>query len=335
MEKTSEDSVLQTVIQYTKQGWPVKISNLPDSVKPFFKHRHEISYQDGLVFRGDRVVIPSSLRRMLIEKLHVGHPGIEASLRFARSNIFWPGMNDQIKNRIQECETCAKFAASQTKPPMKSHPIPVYPFQLVSMDVFFQVYQGKQRKFLVTVDHYSDYFEIDILKDLTPSSVIQACKRNFACHGTPQRVISDNGSKFVNEEMVQFSKQWDFKHSTSAPYHQQANGKAEAAVKIAKHLIKKTAESGQDLWLALQHWRNTPNNIGSSPASRLFSRGTRCAIPMPGTNLVPSVVENVPEAILKNPQKIKYDYDKHSRRLPELNIGSPLYVQLRPESSTR
>ncbi|XP_055522780.1 uncharacterized protein K02A2.6-like [Wyeomyia smithii] len=149
------------------------------------------------------------------------------------------------------------------------------------------VYQGKQRKFLVTVDHYSDYFEIDILKDLTPSSVIQACKRNFACHGTPQRVISDNGSNFVNEEMVHFSKQWDFKHSTSAPYHQLANGKAEAVVKIAKHLIKKTAESGQDLWLALQLWRNTPNNIGGSPASRLFFRGTRCAIPMPGTNLVP------------------------------------------------
>ena len=136
MEKTSEDSVLQTVIQYTKQGWPVKISNLPDSVKLFFKHRHEISYQDGLVFRGDRVVIPSSLRRMLTEKLHVGHPGIEASLRLARSNIFWPGMNDQIKNRIQECETCAKFAASQTKPPIKSHPTPVHQCQLVSMDVF-------------------------------------------------------------------------------------------------------------------------------------------------------------------------------------------------------
>lgn len=333
LENTAEDSVLQTVILYTKEGWPTRISEVPDPVKLFFKHRHEISCRDGLVFRGDRVVIPTAIRRKLIEKLHVGHPGIEASLRLARSNIFWPGMNDQIKNRIQECGTCAKFGASQRKPPMKSHPIPVYPFQLVSMDVFFQVYQGKQRIFLVTVDHYSDYFEIDILKDLSSSSVIQACKRNFACHGTPQMIITDNGTNFVNEEMVKFSKSWDFKHSTSAPYHQQANGKAEAAVKIAKHLITKTTEDGQDLWLALQLWRNTPNNIGSSPASRLFSRGTRCGIPMPAANLVPNIVEDVPEAILKNRQRIKYNYDKRTRRLPEIDIGSPVYVQLRPETS--
>lgn len=54
---------------------------------------------------------------------------------------------------------------------------------------------------------------------------------------------------------------------------------------------------------------------------------------MPATNLVPSVVEGVPEAIYENRQRIKYNYGKRSRRLPVLDIGSPVYVQLRPESS--
>lgn len=56
-------------------------------------------------------------------------------------------------------------------------------------------------------------------------------------------------------------------------------------------------------------------------------------IPIPATNLLQKVVEGVPEAIMKNRQKIKYNYDKRARQLPELEIGSPVYVQARPQSS--
>ncbi|KXJ76101.1 hypothetical protein RP20_CCG010353 [Aedes albopictus] len=168
---------------------------------------------------------------------------------------------------------------------------------------------------------------------MTPSSVIEVCKRHFSCHGTPQLVVTDNGSNFVNEQMKIFAKSWGFKHSTSAPYHQQSNGKAEAAVKIAKDLLQKSQESGQDFWYMLQHWRNTPNKIGSSPASRLLSRSIRCGIPIPATNLIPKVVQSVPESILRNRRKIEYQYDKRSRELPQIEIGSPVYVQLRPDTS--
>lgn len=167
------------------------------------------------------------------------------------------------------------------------------------------------------VDHYSDYFEVDLLKDMTPNSVIDVCKR----HGTPQLLVTDNGSNFVNEQMTSFARSWEFKHSTSSPHHQQANGKAEAAVKIAKQLIKKSEESGQDFWFMLQHWRNTPNKIGSSPSSRLLSRNIGCGIPMPVKNLIAKVLESVPEAILNNRRKIKYHYDKQSRKLPQIEMG--------------
>jgi len=44
----------------------------------------------------------------------------------------------------------------------------------------------------------------------------------------------------------------------SSPHHQQANGKAESAVKLAKQLLTKCKISGQDPYLALLAWRNTP-----------------------------------------------------------------------------
>jgi hypothetical protein len=47
-------------------------------------------------------------------------------------------------------------------------------------------------------------------------------------------------------------------HARSSPGHQQSNGKAEAAVKIVKILMKKTVKDGRDQFEALLEQRNTP-----------------------------------------------------------------------------
>ncbi|XP_058827893.1 uncharacterized protein K02A2.6-like [Topomyia yanbarensis] len=331
--ETGKDPTMQRIIGFIQHGWPATADRVPDSVKIYFNYRNELATQNEIVFRGDRIVVPHVLRRKLVDSCHVSHNGVESTLKLARANLFWPGMSMQIKDIVRECTTCAKYAASQPNPPMMSHCIPIYPFQLISMDVFQAEYRGIKRKFLVTVDHYSDFFELDILKDLTPESVIVVCEQNFARHGKPQRVISDNATNFSNAKMARFARDWDFEWVTSAPHHQQANGKSEAAVKIAKRLIKKTEETNTDLWFALLHWRNIPNKIGSSSAARLFSRSTRCGVPTSVSNLLPRVVKNVPEAIERNRKCFKRNYDNKTRMLPELQIGSPVYAQLQPETT--
>lgn len=67
----------------------------------------------------------------MIDRVHVSHNGIESTLKLARENIFWPGMSAQIMDVVKECTVCAKYAPSQQKPPMQSHAIPVYPWQIV------------------------------------------------------------------------------------------------------------------------------------------------------------------------------------------------------------
>ena len=59
-------------------------------------------------------------------------------------------------------------------------------------------------------------------------------------------LISDNGSQFVSERFGKFAQIWGFEHRVSSPGHQQANGKAESAVKAAKKLIGKAFDTGDD-----------------------------------------------------------------------------------------
>lgn len=86
---------------------------------------------------------------------------------------------------------------------MTSHEIPSYPFQHVFMDVFTTDFEGKSQN-LITVDHYSDFFELDILKDMTHGTLIGCCKKNFSRHELPARICSDNGINFNSKEFKLF-----------------------------------------------------------------------------------------------------------------------------------
>ena len=70
--------------------------------------------------------------------------------------------------------------------------------------------------------------------------------------------MSDNGPQFVSREFKLCLSNWKVNHAKCSPGHQQSNGKAEAAVKIVKTLMKKTVKVGRDQFEALLEQRNTP-----------------------------------------------------------------------------
>ena len=51
----------------------------------------------------------------------------------------------------------------------------------------------------------------------------------------------------MSEELKRFAREWDFEHVTSSPHHQNANGKTEAAVKMAKRTMRKCKEGNGDI----------------------------------------------------------------------------------------
>ncbi|GFO39028.1 Gag-Pol protein [Plakobranchus ocellatus] len=62
---TSLDPALSQLKLTILQGWPDLKSDLHSSVLPYFNYRDELTVQDGIILRGDRIVIPSSLRQDL------------------------------------------------------------------------------------------------------------------------------------------------------------------------------------------------------------------------------------------------------------------------------
>lgn len=55
--ETEKDESLQSLKAVIQQGWPDDKSALPPIVSPYFNMRDEMSVQDGLIFKGERVVV--------------------------------------------------------------------------------------------------------------------------------------------------------------------------------------------------------------------------------------------------------------------------------------
>lgn len=226
--ETERDHALQALKQRILQGWPDDKAQVEDAVRPYFSIRDELSVQNSVIFRGERAVIPTTLRNEIMEKIHASHLGIENCLRRARECVYWPGMHEQLKTYIGKCQVCRELDTRQQKEPLQSHDFPLRPWAKVGTDIF----SFNDKDYLVTVDYFSNFWEVDHLPDTRSITVIHKLKAHFEHHGVPDVVFSDNGPQFSSQEFKRFSKSWEFEHVTSSPTYPQSNGKAESAGKV-------------------------------------------------------------------------------------------------------
>ena len=291
---------------------------------PYTSYKDELTVQNGVIFRGERLVIPVSLRSEMKKSIHQSHLGIEGCLRLARDLIFWPGMSSEIRQFISMSEVCQKYQAKQNvRESLMSHELPDRPWEKIGIDLF----SLDATEYLVTVDYYSSFWEVDKLTSKRPSGIIKKLKAHFARYGCPDQVISDN--EFVSHEFTEFARKLGFDHLPCSPHHSNANGKVESAVKTVKRLLRKSKESKQDPYLAILYHRNTPSQgIDRSPAQRMLGRRTKTLIPTGGPLLKQNDKELVKLQLKQNQERQSWYYNKKSKDLPPLAEGD--VVRMRP-----
>ena len=322
---TAADNNLQEVINTIKDGWPEDRGAIPPSALPYWNYRDEMSVYNGVIFKGERLCIPKTLRPRTLKALHRSHSGIVKCKQRARDVMWWPGMNAQIEEMVNKCEACLQYRSKPPKEPMTIAPIPKLPWSKVGADLF----QLGRNNFLVLVDYYSNYFELEPLQETTSSEVINKIRANISRHGIMTTMMTDNGPQFTSKEFKEFVKSYEIDHITSSPHHQQANGLAENAVKTAKRTILKCRQTGDDIYLALLELRNTPRDgeIGS-PAQRLMGRRTRTMLPMSEKLLQPSGITptTVQSRLLTYRERQKEYYDRGSKPRKEIKEGDAIRI---------
>ena len=112
---TAEDQSMRTLSETIKYGWPETKGETPVSIHAYLDVRDELSELNGVVLRGERIVIPSSMKKEMLERIHQGHMGIKKSKRRARDTLYWPGMNSQITDTVSRCTICLEHRRQNSK----------------------------------------------------------------------------------------------------------------------------------------------------------------------------------------------------------------------------
>ncbi|XP_032230541.2 uncharacterized protein K02A2.6-like [Nematostella vectensis] len=334
-DASSNDETSRVVMEYVLEGWPEDKDQVDELAREYWNYKEELSVEDGLLFKSDRIVVPRSMRAEVLEDIHGAHMGESKSLSLARDYVFWPSMTAHIKDRVRSCQICNAFRNQQQRETLHPHDLPSLPWQVVGTDLF----EFAGHSYLIVVDFYSKYFEVELLRQSTAMCVVNTLKQIFARFGIPAKVISDNGPQYSNtrnifsttHEFKQFAEAWGFQHVTSSPEYPQSNGAAERAVQTAKRIFKKAAAENKDPFEGLLKYRNTPfDDIGVSPAQLLMSRRTRSTLPTHRRLLVPHPVDphRVVKALAHRQASSRMSYDQHSRDLPPLEVGDKVRVRV-------
>ena len=323
---TTMDPALQQLIQYILHGWPTYRHQAHPSLHPYWNYKHELSIEDGIIFKGERLVIPESERQEYIQDLHAGHLGEEKTILRARQLVFWPRLADDLRDVVKSCRTCQEDRPAMQKEPMMPHDIPSRPWEELGVD-FFEWNGGH---YLLVADYFSKFPVIRHMNSTTASNTIAKLKTIFSEYGVPQRIFSDNGPQFASAEFKDFAALYNFEVLHSSPRYPQSNGFAEAMVKVVKGIMTRAQNSGTEVSLAMLIYRSTPFKAGvASPAELLCQRKFKDLIPL--KSRLSQQQETSREILIADKQQSANYYDQHARSRQELQELQQVWFQRNPD----
>ena len=303
---TDKDPTLSKVRTLVIGGW----SEIDDpAVKPYLQRRTELSVQDGCLLRGSRVIVPAAGRKLMLEELHEGHPGITRMKALARSYVWWPQLDRDLEEVVKTCNPCQLARHSPAPVPLQPWEWPQRPWSRLHID-FAGPFLGHM--YLVLVDAHSKWLEVKRVSSATTAVTTEVLRSIFATHGLPEMLVSDNGTAFTSSQFKHFTSQNGIRHVTSAPYHPATNGLAERAVQTFKEYMKKTSKDSIDTRISrfLFRYRLTPHSTtGVSPSELLFGRRIRSQLDF----IRPSIQQRV--LVRQEGQKASHDQRAKDRTI--------------------
>lgn len=130
-------------------------------------------------------------------------------------------------------------------------------WERVGCDLF--VFDGKD--YLICVDYFLDFFEVDRLYGRVGKEVIGKMKVQIVCYGILGVIVIDNGFLFNSGEFRDFVVNYEFEYRILFFCYFQLNGKVENVVKIVKNLMCKCVFDQNDFFLVFLDWRNILSEI--------------------------------------------------------------------------
>uniref|UniRef100_A0A2N9GMU2 RNA-directed DNA polymerase n=1 Tax=Fagus sylvatica TaxID=28930 RepID=A0A2N9GMU2_FAGSY len=204
--------------------------------------------------------------------------------RLQRLGYFWPNMSAE--------------AAEDTKPvsnlsvPLqqrRAHPTGLqnmttpWPFHTWGLDLIGPINpaSGGCIWILVATEYFTKWVEAIPLRKATGAAVANFIREHIITRfGIPYKLVTDNGTPFINKDVREMLEHYRVKHRRSTPYYPQGNGQAEATNRMLLRILSKMVFDYGNDWKAhladvLWAYRSSPKTAtGFTPFSLVYGTDT-------------------------------------------------------------
>jgi len=182
-----------------------------------------------------------------------GHlSGLATSQKILRAGYFWPTIFKDCIEVIKKCHPCQVFTQK-----MRLHPTPLH--QVITVDPFTKwgVYfidcnltsVGGYKHIIVVVEYFTKWAEaMPTMKSNGKTTNFFIFNQIIARLGISSEIVTNHGSHFQNEMMIELTSKMGFKHDHSSPYYPQENGQVEFINKSLKTILQKTISQSNSNW---------------------------------------------------------------------------------------
>ena len=100
IEAQDNDEVCKTIKQYCFQNWSER-HLLPSAIRPYWTDRAHLTVVQNVLLKDTRIVIPSTMRLEVLDKIHAAHMGINKCRERAKQAVWWPGLSSRFKTWLK------------------------------------------------------------------------------------------------------------------------------------------------------------------------------------------------------------------------------------------
>ncbi|MCO5603370.1 hypothetical protein L7F22_057520 [Adiantum nelumboides] len=194
----------------------------------------------------------------ILQQAHSGQAGGHFfAEKMARSilyaGIWWPTLFMDAEEFIKRCDDCQRM-----KTPRGTDDMPLRPMMgaraFAKWGIDFvgpcpPAYKSHAQCIIVATDYLTKWVEAKATTKNDAKTTAQFLYENiFTRYGLPIEIVSDRGTRFINEVIEQLLDEFMVIHRKSAPYHPQANGQAESTNKIIVTVLTKIVSESRANW---------------------------------------------------------------------------------------
>ncbi|CAJ1050397.1 Retrovirus-related Pol polyprotein from transposon opus [Xyrichtys novacula] len=221
-----------------------------------------------------RLVLPPGLKDSIFSEAHgVGHAGI-SQMKVDLKEWWHPFLHDMLKEWVRHCTVCTHHNTRPTyKPGVGKFQLKTRPGKEIIIDFTDMVNSVRGYRYvLMCVDAFTGWPEAWPVRREDSKSVVKCLINHYIPqHGFPEKIRSDNGSHFKNQDLQYVEAMLGLKHGFGSVYHPQSQGKVERMNQTVKNRLSKIcAHTGLNwvdaLPLALMSIRSSVNRTtGHTP----------------------------------------------------------------------